>query len=662
MPNILNPYPDQTRPGRQSMLDAKYSYRYPLNLDLKPGSDMHEFLKGEILYRAQESRSAISPRFPSWNKVDETLTSFIALDDVETDLQSQDETKPVSMVVPLSYATIDTILAYLIIAFLEEPIFRYEGFTDEDVIGATLLEKLIELQTRKSGMGIQLHTMFRDSLAYGFGAVAPVWTQKMGWRRERRQQGIFSSLLGKVTGYEDIIDRVPEIKYEGNELYNIDPYNYFPDVNFPIQDVQRGEYVGWLRTENRMSLLSREGNGSNTFNSKYLAHIDGRSTLANDMSKRDIYKVSPSGSTNKTARMDTIYMYIDLIPNEWRTRGDRGPALGKSNYPEKWAFALTGDQVITSTAPLNLDHNMFPVAVSSPEYDGYSVTPISKLETVHGMQTLINFLYNSHVQTVRKSIHNMFLVDPMSVNVNDLLSPKPGKIIRTRRQAWGRGVDGVMKQLDINDVTSGHLREAAGIAQILDRVSGAEDAIQGGAGGKKERVSASEYQGRKGSALNRLEKQALIAGLQAMNPLGEMYASHTQQFMSQEQYVGIAGEMEERLREEYGDAKDRVMVGPLDILIKYNIVTHDATLPTSGDPQAWMAMLQVISSNPALLQTFDVTRIFEHWARISGAKNLHRFKRRDIQANVMEDEEVMRQKEAGNIVPMEEAIGGGMEG
>jgi len=1012
MPRLLNPYPSQTKPTPTSLLNVRYRYSYPLGLDLRPGSDMHEFLKGEIMARANESHEAMSNRYESWNKIDETLTSYIPLSDVEENMALDDETKPVSMVVPLSYAAIETLLSYLTIAFLEEPIFQYEGFTDEDMIGAILIEKLVELQTRKSGAGIQLHTVFRDALAYGFGAATPIWTQRMGWRRQKRQQGVFSTFLNRFTGFEDVVERVEEIKFEGNELHNIDPYNYLPDVNHPIQDVQKGEYVGWLNHENRMELLSREAYDENTFNAKYLRHIDGRSTLGIDESERDRFDVSSGmeNTSNSTDRMDTIYMYIDLIPNEWKSQGDKGPALGRSKYPEKWAFGLTGDQVITSAHPLELDHNMFPIVTCAPEYDGYTITPISKMEVVYGLQKLINFLYNcydketevltsrgwvpfpqleeddevsavdpvtlefwfekpkqmfeydydgylvqflssrmdicvtpnhnmfvrkryrgdwefkpaalvgrdsasdyktignlnwkgeinppsirvesrgerrkdkpveipaywmaeflgwfvsegsishgeasgsysvsikqkkdenlddidflmsgspvhvtrcyhegkdafswtithrgfyewlkencysggthsehkkvpnfikewdifhlelffgcamrgdgswmdshpnlgqysstskqliddmqeislrlgyfshvylgeigenaygtagkpfhrlnistsstfptiaqrncfkykyegkvycfensthltitrrhgkiaiqgqSHVQNVRKAIHDMFLVDPMAVNVNDLLTPKPGKIIRTRRQAWGKGVANLMEQLKVTDVTSNHLRESGVISQILDRVSGAEDALQGGVGSKKERVSASEFQGRQSAALNRMEKHAMIIGLQALNPLSEMYASHTQQFMTQEQYVSIVGEHEEVLRREFGDAQERAMVGPMDILIKYNVVSHSGTLPTSGDPQAWLAMMQMIGGNPALMERFDVVRIFKHWARLSGAKNLHRFEKKmdSLQPTVMQDEEVASEVQKGNLVSMEEAIG-----
>ena len=39
----------------------------------------------------------------------------------------------------------------------------------------------------------------------------------------------------------------------------------------------------------------------------------------------------------------------------------------------------------------------------------------------------------------------MLVVDPYLVNINDLKDPQPGKLIRLRRPAWGRGVDKVVQ-------------------------------------------------------------------------------------------------------------------------------------------------------------------------------------------------------------------------
>lgn len=642
MPLLLNPNPHVSK-SPQALTDANYRYRYPFGLNLKPGSDLHEELKRQILQRAQDSRAAMSNRFSSWRDVDKTLTAYIPTDEYEEMLLEKDTRKPVSTVVPLSYAAMETVLSYMVAAFLEEPIFRYTGFGgSNDIFGAMLMEKVVELQTRRAFMGLQLHTMFRDALAYGFGVVTPVWTQKMGYRRVAKDNG-FTTLTGEYISSGRSVEREEAILYEGGELYNIDPYNYLPDINYPIQDVQRAEYVGWLRSDSRMEMLKREAYDPTFFNARYLTHIDGRSVLSADGSDRDRYDVHNDAyaSRDTTNRADTIYMYVDLIPAEW--------GLGRHKVPEKWLFALSGDQVITAAAPADLDHGMYPVVVCAPEYDGYSITPISRVEMVYGMQKIIDFYYNSHVANVRKAIHDMLVIDPLMVNENDVRSPGPGKLIRLRRQAWGRGVEGAVKQLAVSDVTGGHMADASMLTSVMDRVLGSEASIQGGIQRHGERITATEFQGYQGAALTRLERASKVAAMQAVNPLGIMLASHTQQFMTQAQYVAVAGEYEEELRAEFGDV-EQLLVGPLDISVNYDVVMHDGSLPSAGDSSVWLGIFQMLAGNPALAQQFDIVRIFKHLARLSGAKNLGQFTVKNPQ--IMPDDQLMRQAEAGNIVPL----------
>jgi hypothetical protein len=64
-------------------------------------------------------------------------------------------------------------------------------------------------------------------------------------------------------------------------------------------------------------------------------------------------------------------------------------------------------------------------------------------------------------------------------------------------------------------------------------------------------------------------------------------------------------------------------------------------------------MLTTVSQNEYLVQELDVVRIFKYWAKMAGAKNVEQFARRDVQAQVMPDEEAAREAERGNIVPME---------
>lgn len=646
MPYILtNP---ASRSDAASLDTVRYKYKYPMGLDLRPTSDLHKRLVTEIMTRSQTSRDVMSTRYDNWGNIDHVLTGYIEVSEKDKRIKEMDPNKPIPIVFPLSYAAMETVLTYLVSAFLDYPIFRYEGFGGEDVLGAVLLERVVELQTRRTYAGLALHTMFRDSLAYGFGCAAPAWIVKMGRKRTPKKTPL-QNLLGIFVSDVEVED---EVKFEGNEIYNIDPYNYLPDPNTPVHDVQKSGYVGWVLPTNRMNLLRQERIDSAIFNCKYLKHIDGRSVLGSDKSKRDVHRTAPLDDVSDTSaqRVDVIWQYIDIIPSDsnWR--------VGRKDYPEKWLFGLAGDSLIISAHPCGLDHDMYPVVICAPEYDGYSMTPLSKVESVFGLQTLIDFLFNSHVTNVRKALNDMFVVDPQRINILDVLNPAAGRVIRTRQKAWGTGVKDAIEQLKVTDVTASHIGDAGVVTDILDRVMGSESSIRGEARSSGERVSATEYQGYKGAALSRIGRTARIAAMQSIDPLGYMMASHTQQFMSTETYVSIAGEMEEELRKEFGDEK-RHLVGPLDILVRYNILTHDGALPTSGDAQSWLAAMQVIGTNPDLLATFDIVRIFKYWAKLSGAKNIGQFvgKSPNISAKVVQDEELLKEKEKGNVVSVEEA-------
>ena len=101
-----------------------YSYEYPNGMNLKPGSKMHDKIRTMVMDRARESFDYMKCRHESWNKIDRTLTAYVPLKDEEARIKADDERKPVSIVVPLSYAALDTLMAYWMSALLEDPIFR----------------------------------------------------------------------------------------------------------------------------------------------------------------------------------------------------------------------------------------------------------------------------------------------------------------------------------------------------------------------------------------------------------------------------------------------------------------------------------------------------------------------------------------------------------
>lgn len=644
MPNIVVGDP-QGVDG--ALYSVDYEYEYPDGLKLRPGSDLHRSLVNKILQRARESRNIMSRRFENWNKIDKTLTAYTDIDTAEEKVQSKDERKPVSVVFPYSYAMLETLLTYLTMAFFQDPIFRYEGVSPEDTIGAILLELTVALHCDKTKVPLNLHTQFRDSLAYGIGVVAPGWEVRRG-RRTARKEGFLYSALGRVMRTGFLKTSEEKVLFEGNKLDNIDPYRYLPDPNVGVHEVQKGEFVGWVARDNYMDMLTTEQDDDSMFNVKYIKHVKN---------KRSIYSTEESERERKyggalsnlayatTNRVDNIYMFIKLIPKDWK--------LSPRETPEKWLFGLCNDSIIFKATPTEMDHNLFPVAVAAPDFDGYSSTPVARLEVMYGLQHILDWLFNSHIANVRKAINDMLVVDPYLVNINDLKDPKPGKLIRLRRPAWGRGVEKVVQQLKVEDITRSNIADSVYITQWMEKIAAADASAMGALRqGGPERLTKAEFQGTRGSSMSRLERIAKIIGLQSMQDIGYMFASHAQQMMEEEHFVKVAGRWRETLANEYGVQGASMKVSPLDILVDYDLKVRDGSIPGGNFSQAWINLYKVISATPELMKELDTVRIFFHIARGLGAKNVEDFRRNTgrIQPVVKSNEVVAREVEKGNLV------------
>lgn len=398
-----------------------------------------------------------------------------------------------------------------------------------------------------------------------------------------------------------------------------------------------------------MSLLDQEEWDDDMFNMKYVKQMnDGRSSLdVSGKSGRANDKTDWDKNINSNNPVDIIWMYVDLIPKDWE--------LGSRDHPEKWLFGVAGDEVLVTAQPIRLNHNQFPVTVAAPDYDGYSVAPTSRLEVVHDLQTLIDWLYTSHIANVRKAINDMIVVDPSLVNIYDVNDPRPGKIIRMRRAAWGRGgIDEAIKQLNVADVTQGHVADTSYLHDYMQRTTGALDQAQGVMRQRTTRISSTEANNLQQAAMSRLEKPARIISMQSVRPIAKMFASHVQQFMDEETYIKATGEWARRLQEDFGIEPDRerIPVSPMDMVVDYDIVERDGTIPGSKDVSTWVELFQVMSQNPQVGQQFDMQRVFKYIARRMGAKNVDNFVKQDVtQAAVMEDDQVEKEVDKGNLVP-----------
>lgn len=653
--------------SEESAFNKDLGYNYPMDLDLKPGSELHIELLNRLIERAEASYSEMENRHPIWKEIDRTLTAYIPAKMLEKGAENLKTSR--SVIMPVSYAMMDTLLSQMTTTFLDSPIMKYSG--TEDIIGAILLEKVIEIQTLKLKTGLALHTLYRDSLAYGFGVSSPSWFVKTGKRvvsfeREvTADEEIFNirALLGLPEENSETPKKrklIDDVLFEGTDLLSIDPYRYMPDPTVPIDRPQDGEFVGWISPSNYFNLLLEEQSGkSNLFNVRYLKlkpfDTVGRSALFGELSRNEKSGVGvedrAGSKSDLISDLDTIAMFVKLIPKDWN--------LGDSEKVSYWEFRIAGDNVIIKAKPLEFPFDsMFPVAVLAPEYDGHSIVPISKIEVNYGVQEHIDFLISSHFENVKRAVNDIIIYDPTVINSRDVNNPIAGGRWRTRRGNFNKNIRDSVFQLPIQDVTRPNMTDAMMMTEFAYRGLGANEQLQGIMRTKGERVSAEEASGTKVGSLTRIDRSIRVASLQVMIDLAYIYGANTQYYMDKGLWVDLTGQWERELRAEFGkDGKERVYVDPSMITVGFDVIPHDTATLRSDNPQAWIQLLQLRATDPELLMKISGVRTFLHVARLLGAKNASEFQRTQqeiqaLKAQIMPDQQVEKEAQAGNIVPV----------
>lgn len=655
MPNIV--HGNSSTDLQNIYRDVKYDYAP--GIDLTPNSALHKRIIDLVTRMADDSYAQMSKRHSTWNDLDNTLKVYIPADDAEKKLKNRDKRKPTSIVVPYSYATIETIMAYLTKGLLSDNVFQYDGQAPEDTLPAKMLELVVNQQVRRFKSDLEMHTSLRDSLAYGFGASTVAWSEVWGKRTVLQEIPMYG-MFGSSTGTTKQKVNQDALLFEGNEVIAIDPYKFLPDPNVSIHNIQAGDYVGWIEFQSFNKLLGDETAGTGYVNVKYLRtnqFVNQTSKYSTDTSSR-IAKKEPHNTDTSAKRNYTtlIHMYVRLIPKEWKLPGTDSNKSGE--YPEIWLFTIANEQIVLRAMPLGLNHSKYPIAIAAPDYDGYSITPLSRMELIDGLQTTLNWMFNSHIANVRKSINDMLIVDPSLVNMEDLANPEPGKLIRLRRSAWGRGVNGAVEQLKVSDITARNMQDAEQIMTLMQRASAATDATMGVQRSGGERVTASEYSGTMQMAVSRLEHIAKIISKQYMIDLAYFHASHTQQLMSEQIYAKASGEWPDRLMQEFGiDPNVAMPISPFDILADFDIIYRDGTTATADalSNDFWTRNFMAILQSDRL-GSFDIQRIFMHMARLNGAKNSADFiiKEQTPNATLSPDQDVLREAKAGNLVSVDE--------
>lgn len=554
----------------------------------------------------------------------------------------------VDIQIPYIYAEVMTMHTYFSSVLLSRsPIHQFSAHSGSNQQKKLAIEALISYQMLNGKNTLPLYIWLLDALKYGRGILGVFWEDRYSYITKTQETSIIVP-----GGYEaqSFSEEVQEghLKYSGNRYFNVHPSTFIFDPSVPGSHIQEGEFCGRTLQLSWNELLRGEKEGT-FINARFarMAAKAGKLQRANEGHEEDsgsdiqLPNSDFDASMENFGNADAYELAVVLVPNDWD--------LGSGTYPEKWIFTVVDDKYVVEARPQGALHDEFQYVVYEPEFDGYSLYSRAPGEIIRPMEDVMNWLVNSHMYNVRKSLNNQFLVDPTMVEMADVLDPLPGGVMRKKPAAFGMKGDQVMSQFNVQDVTQTHLYDLRGILDMVQRIDGVNESMQGQIASG--RTTATEIRQANTFGTSRLKVKTEMCSHGAMQPLGMLTLANSQQYLSQEQQLRVVGDLSAQMP--FVDVTRDSIAG------NYDYFPSDGSMPLDRFALAnlWRNLFaDATRLPPELAQRLDFMRIFEHAAKLGGATDITQFR---VQA--MDPEQLAMQAQRGNVVGLPGGQGGGVE-
>lgn len=606
-----------------------------LTLTLKPEDKKHKKLIAMISSRINLAKTSHQERHYKWRKAEETTLGYMPESDVDAARARQrDGGRPAytTIQMPYSYATLMSAHTYLASTFFaRSPIHQYSGRHGETEQQTQALEALIAYQVEVGEFLGPYYIWLYDVLKYGHGIMGEYWDREIIH---------YGQIVQDEAG--NLLQATQEVEgYEGNRVYNVSPYDFMHDPRVPLSQFQRGEFCCSRRRMGWTDIKRREEAGYFMNIDRLKEHMgtDEGSSDGSSQLKRPDFKLELQDDENSKHPAGAVFweFYAEIIPEEW--------GLGDNlKHPQKWCFTITEDLgLIVGASPLGYMHGRFPFTIAECEIEGYGIYNRGVPEILEPIQNTMDWLINTHFFNVRAALNNQFILDPSKLVAKDAQSGEPGFIWRLRPEAYGQDISKMFYQVQVRDVTNNHFAELQNMMQIGERTLGVNDQIMGALaqGGRK---TATEVRTSSSFGTNRLKTIAEFISATAFAMHSQRLVQTSQQLYDMEGKLRIVGDLAMQAGEGFVNVTPEMIAG------FYSFVPVDGTLPVDRMAQAtlWKEILASMRNMPPqIAMEYDIGKIFAWTASLGGLKNINRFK-----IQVVPDEQLAAQAQAGNVVPM----------
>ena len=592
----------------------------------------HETLLSKVKSLVKMSRSKMSEFYGDWDMQERVYRGETAadLDDRKQELKG----KPTKMVVPNTFAQVMTFASFLFLMYNQNrTFFELQPSGDEDFgRKQSDSEKLLDRDLRHNEWNTRLFQHLLDVARFGTGILETSWTEKKA--RVKVQSEPTKMILpdGSESEIAGGMEWKEFMKFEGNSVRNISPYRFFPDTRHAMVDFQKGEFCAVEEEYSLHALRDLEASGEvaavdliEAFGKNFAMERGGSTygILGTDDKLRNDFSQDKSSSLVMVTKVQ-----IWLVPNKFTIGPDEKP-MGEEDFPVLYHIWYANDNRVIRCEPCGWWHNEFSWTVAQFTPDMHRTLTMGLADLIYRLQDVISWYVNSHITSVRRVIGNRLLVDPKVVDTKTL----DGEGDIYLRKGMSVPLDRALKQLDVRDVTSGHMADADILGRLMETVTG----VNGNAMGQYNsgRRSAQEARVVTAGAAGRMKMHGQLIWESSLGRLGRLMHSNLRQSLSFESFgraigsgtgvpaTGITPEQDVMMR--YVQFKGT----PEEVVCGDDFFVFDSTLASEKGfiAQSLQELLVAIMSNPQAATMMDLSpkAMLEEIQFLRGAGSVSRF-------------------------------------
>lgn len=613
----------------------------------KQPTPFHKALLEHCKSLVEMSRSDMSKYYDKWEKGDLVYRGERYAD--EEDKKACKQGAPNKIVVPLTYAQVQTFIAFAMgLLQQREHFYELEGTGEEDHRGAKLGEGLLDQNLEQNQFTLLLYQFLLDIGRFSLGVYKHSWVKETEsvWTEQEvpvsptwnQPMQLLGQLFSPAPRTEKRQVKQEQVAYMGNRIEVISPFCFFPDTRFPLCKFQEGEFCADESEVSRSTLRKREADGmyAGTEHITKLGPGAMKNRRAKTFSHTRTESVTARGQIESTVIVTSVQ--IELTPSKFKLSD--GKPMGTSNVPEKWIVDYGNDERIIRAEPYGYVHNNFTYRLGqfSPDQEQLINETISDM--VGHLQAVIDWLVNSHITNVRKHISNRLVIDPAGVMFEDLRDHKP--VIRLKAAAANGDVNRYIKQLSVSDVTRGHIGDVQTLIQFVTMTTAISDNLMGQYHtGRRSAREAGNTASATGTRLRTVVK-LLFDG--CLKPMGRDMLSNLRDGLDEEMFVTLQGDefpdWDAYTHFKLPDGRMKVKVNRTNINGRYDFKVFEGILPSDKAMQAETLeqTLLTLMKNPQglgiLVQVlgYDPKKLFKEVLELRGVKHSDRFKIDQVRA------------------------------